>query len=114
MKHLTFANKSLLIGDEFADALMSYADVLIEHRTGDTVDFHAISSDGDEVTASVILAAGTPLMTESTHNRLPEPDNTEALAYIEERVALLRPVRTDSSSADASDEDVEGWLSQQY
>lgn len=105
MKHLTFANKSLLIGDEFADALMSYADVLMEHGAGDTVDFHATSSDRDEVTASVIFSAGTPLMTESIYNRLPEPDNTEALAYIEERVALLRPVRTDSSSANAPDED---------
>ena len=115
MKHLTFADKNLLIDDALADALMDYVDVLLEHGTGDTVDFHALGSDGDEVTASIVMSAGMPLMTESSRNALPEPDNAEAVAYIEERMALLRPAtRTEAAADEAPGENVEDWLSEQY
>jgi hypothetical protein len=84
MKHITFGDKSLLIGDEIADALLHYAAFLATEARGDTVEIHAISSDGDEVTASFLLGPGVTMMAETTHTQLPEPDNSEAMEYIKQ------------------------------
>lgn len=94
MKHLTFTDKSMLIDDATADALLEYAALLVQHNTGDTVDIHAFSSDGDEVEAKLLLSAGAPIMVESTHTSLPEPDNAEALEYIRTAMTSLveRPI----------------------
>jgi hypothetical protein len=90
MKHITFGDKSLLVGDAAADALLKYAAYLASEARGDTVEMHAISSDGDEVTASFLLGPGVTMMAETTHTKLPEPDNTEALEYMEQ--AQTRPL----------------------
>jgi hypothetical protein len=93
MKHITFGDKSLLVGDEVADRLLEYAAFLTTMNVGDTVDVYAISSDGDEVTASFLLGPGVTMMAETTHTNLPEPDNTDAIEYMKEakRRALVRP-----------------------
>jgi hypothetical protein len=92
MKHITFGDKSLLVGDEVADALLEYAAFLTTEAAGDTVEVHAISSDGDETTASFLLGPGVTMMAETTHTNLPEPDNTAAIAYMKEATtrALVR------------------------
>jgi hypothetical protein len=93
MKHITYGDKSLLVGDDIADALLDYAAFMTTEGIGDTVEVHAISSDGDEVTASFLLGSGVTMMAETTHTSLPEPDNTQALEYIKEARtrALVRP-----------------------
>jgi hypothetical protein len=93
MKHITFGDKSLLVGDDVADALLEYAAFLTTEAAGDTVEVHAISSDGDETTASFLLGPGVTMMAETTHTNLPEPDNTDAIEYMKEakRRALVRP-----------------------
>jgi hypothetical protein len=75
MKHITYAEKSLLLGNDTADALLDYAAALATVGRGESVTVHAISSDGDEVDATFLLGAGAPLMAETTTNTLPEPDN---------------------------------------
>jgi hypothetical protein len=92
MKHITFGDKSLLIGDEIADLLLEYAALLTRESSGDTVEVAAISSDGDEVTASFLLGPGVTMMAETTHNTLPEPENTAAIEYVTEamRRAVMR------------------------
>jgi hypothetical protein len=82
MKHITFGDKSLLVGDEAADALLEYAAFLTTAAQGDTVEMRAIGTDGDEVTASFLLGPGVTMMTESTHTTLAEPENAEAIAYM--------------------------------
>jgi hypothetical protein len=84
MKHITFGDKSLLIGDAAADALLKYAAFLATAARGDTVEVHAISSDGDEVTASFLFGPGATVMAETSHTQLPEPDNSAAIAYMEQ------------------------------
>jgi hypothetical protein len=98
MKHITFGDKSLLIGDAAADALLNYGAFLTSEGRGDTVKVHAISSDGDEVTASFLLGPGVTMMAETTYNRLPEPDNSAALDYMER--AQKRPIVTTSEATD--------------
>ena len=89
VKHITYADKSLLIGDETADTLIKYAAVLTQNGTADSVEAKAISSDGDNVIATFLLGPGAPLMAETAHTALPEPDNTEVTAYMQDRIDTL-------------------------
>jgi hypothetical protein len=106
VKHLTMADKSLLVGDQAADTVARYAALLAQHNGGDTVDLHAVSSDGDEVDATLVLNSGTSLIVETTHSNLPEPDNTTAIEYMQGKIQLLEspPV-----AAEVSQEDIAAW-----
>lgn len=90
MKHVTYSDKSLLLGDEAADLLIEYAAVLGRARSADRVDMNAISSDGDDVVATFLVDGAAPLMAETAHSSLPEPDNAKALAYIRERIRIIK------------------------
>jgi len=90
VKHMTFADKSFLLGDETAVTVLEYAAALAHHHDADDVELEAISSDGDEVRAILLLGGGAPLMAESAHTELPEPDNADALAYMKRRLDALR------------------------
>ena len=96
MKHLTYADKGLLVGDEIADLLLQYSARLASSGVADTIDVHAFSSDGDEVTATFLLGEGAPLMAETTRSGLPEPDNSEAVQQITERIGRLAPTAVES------------------
>jgi hypothetical protein len=96
MKHLTYADKSLLVGDEVADMLLHYSARLASANVADTVEVQAISSDGDSVTAMFLLGEGAPLMSETTTSEIPEPDNTQALEYIKNGIARLSPAAVES------------------
>ena len=52
MKHVMFAEKSLLMGDEVADCLLEYARLLADNSTADTVTIRAISPDGNTIDVS--------------------------------------------------------------
>src|SRR5206468_3672347 len=86
MKHVTIADKSLLIGDDVADMLVRYAALLGKANSADNVVIRSIGIDGEEVEANYLLNSGTVMMAESTHSTLPEPDNADALAYLQERL----------------------------
>lgn len=90
MKHLTYANKSLLVGDETADLLLEYAAALATGHAGDTVTVNAISSDGDDVEATLLLGQGSPVMAETSTTTVPEPDNTDANQYLRGELTGLR------------------------
>jgi hypothetical protein len=94
MKHVTYADKSLLIGDAAADLLVQYAAALGSAGQSDSVSVHAISSDGDEVDAMFLLGEGAPLMNETTTSTLPEPENGAVEIYMRERIdRLTQPVQ---------------------
>ena len=92
MKHVTFADKSLLVDDETADMMLEYAAALARNGSADAVDIHAFGSDGDEVTATLLLDAGAPIMAETANTSMNEPDNAEALSYMREQLARLSPI----------------------
>jgi hypothetical protein len=101
MKHLTMGEKGLLAGDEVADLLIEYAALLATHSRGDAVQVRALGEDGDEVVATFLLNQGTALMAETTRSSLSEPDNSEAVAYLRERIQRLTSppdAPTDSSA----------------
>lgn len=108
MKHVTFADKSLLMGDEAADTLLEYARLLGDTAQADTVTLSAISPDGNVVEASFLLNANTVLMIESTNAPMDSPDNSEAVGEMRERIeAIVRPVAaTTEEPWSASDTDI--------
>jgi hypothetical protein len=90
MKHVTYAEKSLLVGDEMADALLAYAAQLACDGHSDAVNVRAISGDGDEVMATFLVGAGAPLMAETSTTTLPEPDNADLVVRIRAHVQRRR------------------------
>ena len=92
MQHITYADKSILMGDAAAKTALEYAAELAHSGDADDVQFRAISSDGDNVEAILLLGGGSPIMAESAHTQLPEPDNTAALEYMKGRLDALRHV----------------------
>lgn len=89
MKHLKFSDKTLLVDDDTADALVRYATLLAIGGTADNVDVRAFGADGDEVVASMMLSEGASIIAETTHSSLPAPDNTALLDYLRERIELM-------------------------
>jgi hypothetical protein len=89
MMHVTFSEKSLLVGDEIAELLLEYAAALARTGGADTVKVKAYGADGDKVVAMLLLDEGAPLMAETTHSDLPEPDNADVTTYIREHLAAM-------------------------
>jgi hypothetical protein len=93
MMHLTFAEKDLILGDTAAETVVAYAAALARNGSADAVKVIAYGADGDKVTATLLLDTGAPLMIESSQTDLPEPDNTEIVAYMTERLTALETPR---------------------
>lgn len=101
MKHLTFADKGLITGDDAADLVVEYAAVLARNQDADTVEIAAYSSDGQQVTAKLLLDVGAPVMAETTHTDLREPDNAEIVMYMREQIMRRTsppPIEPDDST----------------
>jgi hypothetical protein len=86
VKHVWFGQKAIFLGDDAADALVSYAAHVAQMHTGDSVDMRGINTEGNEITTTFLLNAGTSLTAETTNMALPEPDNADAIEYIRNRV----------------------------
>src|SRR5918993_3325843 len=92
MKHVTFGDKSLLMGDDAADTLLEYARLLSDTGAADSVTLRAISPDGNTVEASFLLNANTVLMIETTNSEVEPPENEGEVAEMRGRIqAITRP-----------------------
>lgn len=89
MKNLTYADRSVLTGDEAADVLVRFSALLADTGHADSVTLNAIGAEGDAIVAKFVLGSGTNLMSATTTSRLPEPENREAVDYMNERMTLL-------------------------
>jgi hypothetical protein len=111
MMHITYADKSLLVGDAAGEAISEYAAALAKHQSADTVTLSGFGADGDDVEATFLLDAGTVLMVESTHSSIPEPDNSEAVEYMREKTGLLNsPPSPGTDDEMPSSEQVDGYF----
>jgi hypothetical protein len=90
MKHVTYGEKSLLMDDDAAEALIDYAGAIADAGGGDTVRMQAVGDDGNEVEVVFLLNAGTVLIIESASADLPAPRNEDTVAEIERKSAALR------------------------
>ena len=89
--HLTMGEKTLLIGDDVSGLLLKYAALLGKTGGADAISLHAISGDGDEASADLLLDGGTVLMSETVHSSLPEPEHTDLEQHVGERLAAITP-----------------------
>jgi hypothetical protein len=90
MKHVMYAEKSLLLGDEVVDLMMEYAVLLARQSSADSVDVEAIGTDGDQVTATFLIGPATIMVAETARSPFPEPDNDSAEAYLKEQIGLIK------------------------
>lgn len=89
MKHLQFGTKSLFVSDEAAEALVDYAAHVAQMRIGDRVDLRGFSAEGNRITATFLLNAGTNLVAETTNLSFEDVDNAEAVTYMLGRIREL-------------------------
>lgn len=94
------ADKSLLIGDDAADLLLSYSVLIAQLKSGDEITLHAIGADGDEVEAGFLLNSGTVMVIETSTSMLPEPDNASSMAYMREQLDRYSPTNETPSPFD--------------
>jgi hypothetical protein len=109
MKHITYADKSLLVGDEAADTLTEYSAALARAGSADTVTLAAYGADGSDTEGTFVLNQGTVLMAETTKSSIPEPDNTTAVTRMREKIARLtspHPVQPDNETMPSHDDDL--------
>ena|ERR1700712_2641729 len=89
MKHLTYTDKSLLVGDKVADLLTRYAALIGDQGHADTIDVHGFGADGSEVVATFVLNNGISLMAETVTTSMNEPDNSDAENYLTRAIDLI-------------------------
>ena len=89
MMHVTFAGKSLLMGDDAAEVLLAYATALAARGQADQVVIRAIGGDGNEVDVHMLLNAGTIIASESTNSTANAPDNRANVTDIRRRLGRL-------------------------
>jgi hypothetical protein len=100
VRHVTYANKSLLTGDEAADLLVRYAATLADQKRGDAVRLNTISADGNLTETLFLLDTGAPLLSETTNSGLPDPDNAAAVAYMRGKLTeFAQPAPTSDDDA---------------
>jgi hypothetical protein len=87
--HVTFAEKSLFMGDDAADVLLEYAKVLADQGRADRVTLRAIGAEGHVVDVDMLLDSGTIIAAETTNSDANPPDNSENIADIRRRLALV-------------------------
>src|SRR4051794_12068384 len=86
VKHVTMADKSLMLGDEAADLLIDYAALLAQIGSGDRVELRALGTQGELVDVVFLLNSGTVLLAETSPSVMEEPDNSEGIAYLRSRI----------------------------
>jgi len=100
MKHLTYSDKSVLVGDEAAETLVDYAAMIAKTGSADSITLAAIGAEGDQVQATFLLTQGTTLMAETSTSTAPEPDNSHAIQYMNDRLyAILSPSQVQPEAA---------------
>lgn len=90
MKHVVYAENSLLMGDEVVDLMMEYAVLLARQASADSVDVAAISTEGDAVTATFLIGPATIMVAETSRSALPEPENESAVSYLREKIDQIK------------------------
>ncbi len=93
MKHVMYAEKSLLMDDASAEALIDYAAALASIGDADTVRLRAMGDDGNEVEVSFLLNSATVLIIESASAALELMPNDEAVAHMRDRIDRIRNPR---------------------
>jgi hypothetical protein len=106
VKHIVYAEKPHLMGDDAAEALMEYARALADAGRSDTVTLRALDEHGNVVDATFLLTPSTPLLTQITNSEIEAPDNGAAVEELERLASrLTHPPETQPEDAPAPEPD---------
>lgn len=86
---MTYAEKTHLLDDDAADALVEYARALSLADSADTVTLRAIDSHGNQVEATFLLNRSSMMLVESTNSEFPGPDNSETVTQMRQSTTRL-------------------------
>jgi hypothetical protein len=89
MKRITYGNRSVLLGDAAAHALIAYGTALADAGRADQVTLSVLEGGDAAHDLTLVLSRGMNLSSESSAFTLPEPDNSDVVAILEDRTALL-------------------------
>jgi hypothetical protein len=89
VKQITYSDNSWLVGDDAADAIIEYAVLLARIESADAVQVAALGSDGQEQDVTFLIGPATMMTAETTESGLAEPDNSEAVADLRQRMGRI-------------------------
>lgn len=104
MKHISYAGKDLIMGDAAAEALLQFAAELGSAQKTEVVELAVVAGDGDEAIASFLVGTGMDLVAETVNSTMPEPDNSNRVAAINDRRESLAGGRRGLPLEDAGGE----------
>ena len=87
MRRINYGAVAYLVGDNVADLLVRYTAVLSSKGDADAVDIEVLGPDGNPETATFALGPGILMTAETTRSELIEPDNSNIVAYMEQRLS---------------------------
>lgn len=90
VKQLTYAEATWLVGDDAASAIIDYVVALGRANSADSIEFSAITSDGHSEKVTFVIGPATMMTAESTEASYDEPENSEAVATIRQRIARIQ------------------------
>lgn len=90
MKSITYAENSWLMGDAAADAVVEYAVLLARTGSADSVDMNALTMEGTPCILTLVIGPATMMTAATLDSSYAEPDNTEALTIIHERMRIIQ------------------------
>ena len=89
MKNLAYGEVHFLVDDEAADAIVEYAVLMAKTGSADSVTLFVLGPDGNHEQTKFAIGPATMISAETTRSELEQPDNSEALAYMREKMAQL-------------------------
>jgi hypothetical protein len=98
VKELVYAGRTVLVGDEAADAVVDYTTVLARMRSADSVELEALTEDGRPVRVYCVLGTVAPVMAQTAVGDEAEPDNASQVDYMRAAIRRLDPDLMDAAS----------------
>ena len=90
MKHVTYGEKTLLVNEDIADALVEYARVIADQQGSDTVTVPGIASDGNRTEATFLLQPGIALVAETGDEELLMKVDPGVVEELRDRIDKVR------------------------
>lgn len=112
MKRLRYADVSLLVGDDLALTILSYARDLAQAKTADIVSVLGQREDGSSSRVQMLIGPSSELIAEDAGGAAALASDTAAITDINARATSVRPqqVRPETQELPDSSWDADPWL----
>jgi hypothetical protein len=103
MKELFYAGGSVIISDDMASALLEYATALAAIVKADVVEIPAVSRDGAQGSAQMLLGPASQLWATATSKDGMELDDSDDIRILKTKSGMIQPARPQTSEREGSD-----------